>query len=123
MDENHLAIPSLLAVSAMEQYLVRTKKRTAVSIILESGEPRDVHQFATLLGYGARAIHPYLAHECIEELVDRGMLDKDVSTAIERLQQRHPARHRQDRRQDGRVHPPVLPVLPDLRGHRYPART
>ena len=82
VDENHLAIPSLLAVSAMEQYLVRTKKRTAVSIILESGEPRDVHQFATLLGYGARAIHPYLAHECIEELVDRGMLDKDVSIAI-----------------------------------------
>ncbi len=41
-----------------------------------------MHQFATLLGYGARAIHPYLAHECIEELVDRGMLDKDVSTAI-----------------------------------------
>ena len=83
VDENHLAIPSLLAVSAMEQYLVRTKKRTAVSIILESGEPRDVHQFATLLGYGARAIYPYLAHECIEELVDRGMLDKDVSTAID----------------------------------------
>lgn len=58
VDENHLAIPSLLAVSALEQYLVRTKKRTAVSIILESGEPRDVHHFATLLGYGARAIHP-----------------------------------------------------------------
>ena len=48
---------------------IRTKKRTAVSIILESAEPRDVHHFATLLGYGARAIHPYLAHECIAELV------------------------------------------------------
>ena len=52
VDEYHMAIPSLLAVSAMEQYLVRTKKRTAVSIILESAEPRDVHHFATLLGYG-----------------------------------------------------------------------
>ena len=83
VDENHLAIPSLLAVSALEQYLVRTKKRTAVSIILESGEPRDVHHFATLLGYGARAIHPYLAHECIEELIDRGVLDKDGPTAID----------------------------------------
>ena len=65
VDENHVAIPSLLAVSAIEQHLVRTKKRTAVSIILESAEPRDVHHFATLLGYGARAINPYLAQETI----------------------------------------------------------
>jgi len=83
VDENHVAIPSLLAVSAMEQYLIRTKKRTAVSIILESAEPRDVHHFATLLGYGARAINPYLAHECIEECIDIGMLDKDLHTAID----------------------------------------
>ncbi len=82
VDENHVAIPSLLAVSAMEQYLIKTKKRTAVSIILESGEVRDVHQFATLLGYGARAVNPYLAHECIEELIDKKILDKDIFTAI-----------------------------------------
>ena len=83
VDENHVAIPSLLAVSAMEQYLIRTKKRTAVSIILESAEPREVHHFATLLGYGARAICPYLAHECIEECIERGLLDKDAHTAID----------------------------------------
>ena len=83
VDENHMAIPSLLAVSAMEQYLVRTKKRTAVSIILESAEPREVHHFALLLGYGARAICPYLAHECIEECIDLGLLDKDAHTAID----------------------------------------
>lgn len=82
VDENHVAIPSLLAVSAMEQHLVRTKKRTAVSIILESAEPRDVHQFAAILGYGARAVHPYLAHECISEMIDKGVLDKDYHTAI-----------------------------------------
>lgn len=82
VDENHLAIPSLLAVSAVEHHLIRSKKRTAVSIILESGEPRDVHQFATILGYGARAINPYLAHECIAELIERRMLDKDYHTAI-----------------------------------------
>ncbi len=82
VDENHVAIPSLLAVSAMEQYLIRTKKRTAVSIILESAEPRDVHHFATLLGYGARAVNPYLAQECISECIDIGMLDKDYHTAI-----------------------------------------
>ena len=83
VDENHVAIPSFLAVSAMEQYLIRTKKRTAMSIILESAEPRDVHHFALLLGYGARAVCPYLAHECIEECVELGLLDKDVHTAID----------------------------------------
>ena len=82
VDENHVAIPSLLAVSAMEQYLVRTKKRTALSVILESAEPRDVHHFATLLGYGARAINPYLAQDTIEELIDEGLLDKDPYAAI-----------------------------------------
>ena len=83
VDENHVAIPSLLAVSSVEQHLVRTKKRTAVSLILESGEPRDVHQLAALLGFGARAVNPYLAHECIAELIDKGILDKDYHTAID----------------------------------------
>ena len=83
VDENHIAIPSLLAVSAMEQHLIRTKKRTSVSIILESAEPRDVHHFALLLGYGARAVQPYLAHECIAECVRLGLLDKDEHTAVE----------------------------------------
>ena len=83
VDENHVAIPSLLAVSAMEQHLIRTKKRTAVSIILESAEPRTVHHFAALLGYGARAINPYLAHECIAECIDIGILDKDCHTAVD----------------------------------------
>ncbi len=82
VDENHVAIPSLLAVSALEQYLVRTKKRTSVSVILESAEPRDVHHFAALLGYGAHAINPYLAQECVEELISLGMLDKDPSAAV-----------------------------------------
>ena len=70
-------------MSAIEQYLIRTKKRTAISIILESGEPRDVHHFATLLGYGAIAINPYLAHEAIAELIENNMLDKDLYVAIE----------------------------------------
>jgi glutamate synthase (ferredoxin) len=83
VDENHVAIPSLLAVAAIEQYLVRTKKRTAVSTILESAEPRDVHHFATLLGYGARAINPYLAHETIGQLIADGRLDKDYYAAVD----------------------------------------
>lgn len=83
VDENHVAIPSLLAVSGVEQYLVRTKKRTAISIILESAEVRNVHQAAMILGYGARAVNPYLAHECIAELIDQKLLDKDYHTAID----------------------------------------
>ncbi len=83
VDENHVAIPSLLAVSALEQHLVRTRKRTAVSVILESAEPRDVHHFAALLGYGARAINPYLAQETIGQLIDEGLLDKDFGAAVD----------------------------------------
>ena len=83
VDENNLPMPSLLAVSAVEQHLVETKKRMKVSIILESGEPRDVHQMAMLLGFGARAINPYLAHECIEEMIDKGILDKESHEAID----------------------------------------
>ncbi len=83
IDENHVPIPSLLAVSALEQHLVRTKKRTQVSILIETGEPRNVHQMAALLSFGARAIYPYLAHECIAEMIRTGVLDKDYHAAIE----------------------------------------
>ena len=82
VDENHVPIPALLAVSAVEQHLVRTRKRTAVSLILESGEVRDVHQTACVLSFGARAVNPYLAHECIGELISLGLLDKDLHTAV-----------------------------------------
>ena len=83
VDENHVAIPSLLAVSAVHQHLVKTKKRTSLAIILESGEPREVHHFATLLGYGACAINPYLALDTIHELIEEGMIKKDYYAAVE----------------------------------------
>ena len=83
VDANHVAVPSLLAVAAVHQYLVRTKKSTAMSIILESGEPRQVHHFATLLGYGASAVNPYLAHATIEELIEEGLLEKEYSAAVD----------------------------------------
>ncbi len=83
VDENHVAIPSLLAVSAVHKHLVKTKKCTALSIILESGEPRDVHHFAALLGYGACAVNPYLAHAAIASLVEDGLLDKDYYAAVD----------------------------------------
>lgn len=83
VDENHVPIPSLLAVSALQQHLVRTKKRTAVAMIVESAEPRDVHHFACLLGYGACAINPYLAQETIRQLIKNNMLDKDYYAAVD----------------------------------------
>ena len=83
VDEYHVAIPSLLAVSGLQQHLVRTKKRTSVAMILESGEPREVHHFATLLGYGACAINPYLAHESIRQLIDDRLLHKDYYAAVD----------------------------------------
>ena len=83
VDENHMAIPSLLAVSAVHQHLVATKKQTSLSLILESGEPREVHHFATLLGYGACAVNPYLALDTIHELIEEEMLDKDYYAAVE----------------------------------------
>ena len=82
VDENHLAIPSLLAVSALHQHLVVTKRRTSLSIVLESGEPREVHHFATLLGYGATAVNPYLVQESIRELIHDDLLDKDYYAAV-----------------------------------------
>lgn len=81
VDEYHAAMPSLLAVSALHQHLVDTKKRTKVAMILESAEPREVHHFAALLGYGASAVNPYLAHETIHNLIENGLLDKDFYAA------------------------------------------
>ena len=83
VDENHVALPSLLAVSAVHKHLVETRKCTAMSLILESAEPREVHHFALLLGYGASAINPYLAHASIAQLTKEELLDKDYYAAVD----------------------------------------
>ncbi len=83
VDECHMAIPSLLAVSAVSKHLVRTKKSTSMAIVLESAEPREVHHFATLLGYGACAVNPYLALDTISDLIDKGLLQKDLYAAVD----------------------------------------
>jgi len=82
VDENHIAIPSLLGVAAVHNHLVATKKCMAMSLILESAEPREVHHFATLLGYGACAVNPYMAHATIGELIEEGILEKDYYAAV-----------------------------------------
>lgn len=81
VDQEHLAIPSLLAVAALETYLVRTRKNTAVSLIVETAEPTEVHHFATMLGFGASAVNPYLALDTLYEMTNTGELDKDYSQA------------------------------------------
>ncbi|RNA67966.1 glutamate synthase large subunit [Alteribacter keqinensis] len=68
-------IPALLAVSGLHHHLIRKGIRTRVSIILESGEPREVHHFATLLGYGAEGINPYLAFETLEDMRETGQIE------------------------------------------------
>lgn len=73
-DADNAPIPSLLAVAGVHHHLIRQGKRTKVSLILESGEPRQVHHFCTLLGYGAQAINPYLAFETIDDLIREGLL-------------------------------------------------
>ena len=81
-DERHCAIPSLLAVSALEQHLVQAKRRTRVSVILESAEPRDAHHLALLIAYGARAVNPYLAQECVAAMAREGRVDASADEAV-----------------------------------------
>ncbi|MCD8075822.1 MAG: glutamate synthase large subunit [Lachnospiraceae bacterium] len=83
VDEFRVPIPSLLATSAVNRYLVSTKRKTSIAVILETGEPREVHHFATLLGYGASAINPYLALDTIHQLINTDMLEKDYYAAVE----------------------------------------
>ena len=68
-DAEHAPIPSLLATSAVHHHLVRTKERTRVALVVESGDAREVHHIATLIGFGAAAVNPYLALETIEDLI------------------------------------------------------
>ncbi|MBU5636885.1 glutamate synthase large subunit [Geomonas sp. Red69] len=74
VNEEYAALPALLAVAGLHHHLIRTATRTHASLILESGEPREVHHFAVLLGYGVTAINPYLAFESIEDMIQQGML-------------------------------------------------
>jgi glutamate synthase domain-containing protein 1 len=72
--DQYAPIPSLLALAAVHNHLVRERLRTQVALIIESGEPREVHHFALLIGYGASAVNPYLAIETLEDSAQRGRL-------------------------------------------------
>jgi glutamate synthase (NADPH/NADH) large chain len=82
VDPDNVAIPSLLAVSAVHHYLIGRRKRMQIDIVVESAEPREVMHFALLFGYGANAVNPYLALAVIEDLVKKGDIHLDFHTAM-----------------------------------------
>ncbi len=82
VNEEQVAIPSLLAVAGLHHHLVREGTRSKVGLVLESGEPREVHQFGLLVGYGAGAINPYLAFETLDDMIREGILKVDHKTAV-----------------------------------------
>jgi hypothetical protein len=82
IDKDKAPIPSLLALTAVHNHLVRERQRTQVALIIESGEPREVMHFALLTGYGASAINPYLAIETLEDMAQKGLFSVDFPTAL-----------------------------------------
>ena len=79
MDKDHVAIPALLACSGLHQHLVRQQTRTKVSLVIETGEAREMHHFAVLIGYGADAINPYVVFETILDEVNKGILPEEIT--------------------------------------------
>src|SRR2546421_1207033 len=85
LDADNAPIPALLAVAGLHHHLIRQGTRTRVGIVLESGEPREVHHFSLLIGYGCSAINPYLAFETLGDMIREGMLPNlDHKTAIKK---------------------------------------
>ena len=81
VNQGHAAIPALLAIGAVHQYLVKKASRSQIALILESAEPREVHHFAVLFGFGVGCVNPYLAFESIDYLIKEGMLELDSHQA------------------------------------------
>ncbi|MDD5262083.1 MAG: glutamate synthase large subunit [Methylacidiphilales bacterium] len=83
VDKDRVAVPALLAVSGLHHHLIRQGTRTRVGLVLESGEPREVHHFSVLIGYGVGAINPYLAFETLDDMIRQGLLPGlDHKTAV-----------------------------------------
>ena len=86
VDEKHAPIPALLAISGLHHHLIKNGTRTKVGLVLESGEPREVHHFSVLMGYGAGAINPYLAFESLNDMIENGQLtDVDLKSAVKKF--------------------------------------
>ena len=109
LDRDNAPIPALLATAGLHHHLTRERTRTRVSLILESGEPREVHHFAVLLGYGVSAINPYLAFETIADIIQRGLLTGvPVEKGVQKYIKASVKGRRQDPLQDGHLHDPQL---------------
>ncbi len=87
VNKDYAALPALLAIGAVHHHLIKKALRTQIGIILESGEPREVHHFALLFGYGADCINPYLAYETLRHLINQGELSLDFETALKNYKQ------------------------------------
>jgi len=74
VDRRHAPIPALLATAGLHHHLIRAGTRTRVGLVVESGEPREVHHFCLLIGYGAQAINPYLVYECLNDMIHQGLV-------------------------------------------------
>ena len=111
VDEEYAPIPSLLALTAVHNHLVREKTRTQVALIIESGEPREVMHFALLIGYGASAVNPYLAFETLVAASGCGARPGE-------LHQGHQQRLAEDLLEDGHFHPAKLSRRAGVRSHR-----
>jgi len=82
-------IPALLATAGLHHHLIRQGTRTRIGLVLESGEPREVHHFALLIGYGCGAVNPYLVYESLDDLIREGLLPGvDHKTAIKNYSRR-----------------------------------
>ena len=106
VDEEYAPIPSLLALAAVHNHLVKEGSRTKIALIVESGEPREVMHFALLIGYGASAVNPYLAIETLEDMVQRGLLPPEITRrkSGHKLHQVHRQRIAEDLLEDGHLH-------------------
>ncbi len=118
LPDGTMAIPALLAVSAVNRHLLNASRRTSASLIVETGEAREVMHMALLLGYGASAINPYLAFEIVADLALRNRLSKDVGVdqGPGELHQGPLQGPAQDHVEDGHLHPAQLPQRPGVRG-------
>jgi glutamate synthase (ferredoxin) len=82
LSATHAAMPTLLVMGGLHHHLVRSGTRTKVSIVLETGEAREVHHFSTLIGFGADAINPYMAFDSIHQMIKDEMMDIDFDKAV-----------------------------------------
>ena len=123
VDATHAPIPSLLATAGVHHHLVREGSRTKCGLLVETGDAREVHHVALLIGYGAGAVNPYLAFETLHDLIRQGLLPgRHARSGRQPLHQGAQQGRAQGDVQDGHLHAPELLRRADLRGRRPGSR-